>query len=311
MDAIQSLRVLRSLDFIQLYSGEILTLYGNFDGPWYRARLSFYPDAHGQRSIFGKPYQKVKYETGYAIRECQKLLDLPGEQHFLVHVTQVARAHFASDAFTHLTPDVQYRCDRFISYVNEYCHCDKSAHGLTGSGALHCLLPTSDFDWVLYTDNPAQVEACVRASNDCTPELTFSMEHVYQKYKVFHGLLQCDLDTLFAHRWKYFRYHDLCISLSVVDPSMKADVYCCQYERAERVTLQGEVVDSSGSYHTPHCIPIRCNGEDYTVLSWLFLYSGAFTTGDAVVVSGSRCTVQGQEYILVEETQDYIRKIIG
>ena len=311
MDVIQSLRYLRSLDFIQLSTGEILTLYGNFDGPWYRARLSFYPDASAQRRIHGRPYQKVRYETGYTIPACEKLLNLPGEQHFLVHVTQIENVYHASDAFTHLTADMQYRCNRFIAFINEHCHCDRAAHGLTGSGALQCLLPTSDFDWVLYHDNPAKVAACVRASAECTPELTFAMEHVYQKYRVFQGLRQCDLDVLFANRWKYFRYQGLCISLSVVDPAIKADEYCCPYERAERVTLKGEVIEGTGSYHTPHCIPIRCNGEDQTVFSWLFLYSGAFTTGDRVEVTGRRCTVHGQQYILVEEPQDYIRKIIG
>lgn len=44
MSTFLSKDVLYAWDLIKLWSGEILTIYGNFNGPWYRARLTFYPN---------------------------------------------------------------------------------------------------------------------------------------------------------------------------------------------------------------------------------------------------------------------------
>ena len=42
-----------SLDMITLRSGEVLSLCGNLNGPWYRARLTFYPCPESSRIGLG------------------------------------------------------------------------------------------------------------------------------------------------------------------------------------------------------------------------------------------------------------------
>lgn len=309
MDATQSVGNLQSLDYIQLQTGEILTICGNYEGQLLRARLSFYPDIQGDKLIDHRLYQKVRYESNFLIPKCEKVLNLPGEQHYLVHCSQVARVYRAKDAFVALPDEYATRCKQFINYLYAACQYDKGAHGLTGSGALGCLQPMSDFDWVLYSQDPTQVEVCVRSSAECNPEFTFAMEHVYRKYSTFRGLCKEDLDVLFAHRWRYFRYKEIRISINIVDPTKKADLYSRQYDKGSRTVIRGEVINGFGCYHFPYIIPVRCNGEICYVLSWLFLYNGAFAAGNSVEVSGRVCTVQGQRYILVEEHDDYIRKL--
>lgn len=208
---------------IEVRSGEILSLCGSFRGPWYRARLTFYPCAGSARLIEGKPYRKATYETGYLILGCEKILDLPGEQHFLVHHSQIARLHRAARAFEGLCDASFNECRLFMDILHRSCDLDVSQHGLTGSGALHSILPTSDFDWVIYHRDPALVKACVISSKDFKRELTFEMAHAYRKYGVFTGLSQTNLDLLFADRWKYFRFRNLHISVNFVDHLMQAD----------------------------------------------------------------------------------------
>ncbi len=295
---------------IEVRSGEILSLCGSFRGPWYRARLTFYPCAGPARLIKCKPYRKTTYETGYLILGCEKILDLPGEQHFLVHHSQITMVHRAVKAFEGLSEANFSQCKFFMDILYRFCNLDVGQHGLTGSGALHSILSTSDFDWVIYHRDPALVKAYVVSSKDFKRELTFEMTHVYSKYGVFVGLSQTDLDILFADRWKYFRFRNLRISMSFVDPLMQADDFLGVPELGDRVMFEGAVVDAVGCYHVPRIIPLYCEGEYRIVLTWLFLYNGAFVDGDIVEISGRKITLNGSKYLLVESPQDYIRKKI-
>ena len=310
MDTSLSQGILYNFDMLEVRSGEILSLCGSFRGPWYRARLAFYPRAESRRLIEGRPYQKTTYETGYSILGCEKILDLPGEQHFLVHHSQITRLHKAARAFEGLGDTSFNELRLFMDILHRSCNLDIGQHGLAGSGALHSILPTSDFDWVIYHRDPTLVKACVISSKDFKHELTFEMKHAYRKYRIFTGLSQADLNLLFVDRWKYFRFRDLHISMNFVDPLMQADDFLGVPELGERATLEGTVVDAIGCYHVPRIIPLRCEGGYCTVLTWLFLYNGALADGDVVQVSGRKIILNGSEYLLVESPQDYIRKKI-
>jgi len=296
-------------DMIELESGDILSLCGNFNGPWYRGRLSLYPRAGATRIIKGVPYRKVSYETGYQIPALRKLLDLPGEQHFLVHRTQITRIYKASGAFSGLSDENSEKCQLFIDFLYDSCRLGKNRHGLTGSGALRSILPTSDFDWIVYSRDPNPVEACILSNDIFKRELTFNMEHVYRKYAVFTKLSHKDLDALFSDRWKYFWFQGIHVSMSFVDPTLRADNLLGSFRLGDRVTLQGVIIDSVGCYHMPHIIPVDCGSKNYLIFTWLFLYNGAFKTGNAIEFSGRECVAGDEKYILVEEPQDYIRKL--
>jgi len=301
------INTLRCYDLIKVRSGEILTLNGNFDRSYCRATLSFYPSQSGNRSIDGIRYQKVTYEIGYQILQLKKLLDLPGQQHFLVSRVNILKVYNATNAFSHLSSDEKKECKQFINLLFNSCHLDKSAHGLTGSSALQCRVPTSDFDWVLYTHDLNSVQASVASF---LKSFTFDIEHAYRKYAIFTGLHKEDIDSLFKIRWRYFLFGNLHISINFVDSNMRADNLFDTRECGEQIILRGAVTDCRGCYYSPYIIPITSEGKSYTILTWIYLYNGAFSTGDIVDISGRKCIIQDQEYIVVEKPSDYIRKLI-
>ena len=301
--------VLYSSDMIKIESGEILSVCGNFEGPWCRARLSFYPHNKSRRFIKGSPYTKASYETGYILSNCEKALDLPGEQHFLVHQSQIKTIFRASEAFGGLSSKNSKQCKLLIDLFHEECHLKRVQHGLTGSGALHNIQATSDFDWIVYNRDPAAIETYVTSNNRFRRELTFDMSHVYKKYRVFTGLSRMDIDRLFQDRWKYFQFQDMRISMSFVDPLMRADDFIELTKTRKRITMKGTITDAIGCYHMPRVIPLICDNNHYLLLTWLFLYNGAFKAGDVVEFSGTECSINDNTYVLVETPQDYIKKL--
>jgi predicted nucleotidyltransferase len=301
--------VLYWLDMVVVRSGEILTLYGNFDGPWYRVRLSFYPNKESTRLVEGRPYTKVTYETGYYIPGCQKVLDLPGEQHFEIHQSQIVKVYRALKAFDGLSRENLRQCLDLIDFLFVNCNLEKTRNGLTGSGALHGISPTSDFDWVIYERDPARVKSCIVSSDHFKRELTFTMAHVYRKYQFLVGLNQKRLDALFTERWKYVRYQNLALSFSFVDPSARADGFFRPDYTGDQIIVRATVTDCAGCYHSPRIIPVVSSRGEHKVLTWLFLYSGAFKDGDTIEVSGRVCRYSEVEYILVESPTDYIRNL--
>lgn len=292
-----------------LRSEEVLSICGSFEGSWCRARLTFYPCPNSDRHIGGKPYRKVSYETGQTIPGCLKLLDLPGEQHFLVHRSQIRRIYRPMDAFAGLQGEIAEQCERLVTLFEVSCRVAREHHGLTGSGALHALSANSDFDWIIYERNPSKMETYVRGNERFPPEFTFPMAHVYRKYAIFEGLQPEDIDALFLSRWKYFRFGDLRVSLSFVDPHFKADAFLWRSSLGKQVLLRGEVQNPTGCYHMPRLLPINCGKRVSHVLTWLFLYGGAFKKGDVVEVRGRKCQLGHSRFVLVESPSDYIRKV--
>lgn len=295
-------------DLVKTGSGEIFSLCGNYDGPDLRARLSYYPDANGPIIIDGIAYRKAKYEIGYHINELPKLLDLPGEQHYLLNRSKIAKTYRASNAFQRLSSEDSVFCESFINRLQEFCQIDKNAHGITGGSLLHERLPSSDFDWVTYIRDPSGIESLVKSDHNFQKELTFSMDHVHKKYSIFSNLNRTDIDTLFANRWKYFRYKNHLVSINLVDPNMRADdLLSSSIDYGDRVKIQGSIPDVTGSYHVPRLIPIEKDKENVVILTWLFLYNGAFSRGDNVEIGGRECQIDNQKFILVETPDDYIR----
>ncbi len=189
-------------------------------------------------------------------------------------------------------------------------HIYRDLHGLTGSLAVHQRMPLSDFDWIMYIQNPHLVETCIRLNSHFHRELTFSMKHVYKKYSIFQLLDSYDLNKLFLDRWKYFRYEDMLVSISLVNPITRADKFLSvPLIYGNRVNLTGTIVDATCCYHIPYIIPIQCDGEIFRAFTWLFLYNGAFKTGDRVELAGRECLVGGEVYILIETPDDCIRKV--
>ena len=299
---------LRCYDLIQIKSGEIFTLNGNFDGQYCRATLSFYPRPVGDRLVGKFKYQKVTYETSYKVSEAHKCLDLPGQQQFILNRNKIVRLHKASDSFLFLEEDKKNQCRQFMSCLSGTNRFNSQFHGLTGSSALKCRLPTSDFDWVLYRPQPNLIRKNV---SQLQKVFTFDFAHAYQKYAIFSNLLKLDINNLFETRWKYVLFQSLNISLNFVDPNWRADKLINTSLPGQQIVLTGKVLKACGCYYLPYTIKIKNNKKNYTILSWIYLYNGAFADGELIEVSGKKCLLGGQEYIVVENPQDYIRKLVS
>lgn len=259
--------------------------------------------------IDGKLYKKADYETGFIIPGCQKLLDLPGEQHYLVHQSHIAATYRPCDAFEGLSKDMFDQCQAFIDLLAKHCGIDTDRHGLMGSRALRCALPMSDFDWAIYCRDPSSVKAFVTSDPRFTRELPFTMAHAYRKYASFTGLGQKGLTALFDDRWKYVRFKDLSMSITFVDPTLRADNLLGLGRIGKRVIVEATVSDYVGSYHSPRVVEVASGEKKHKILTWLFLYNGAFKEGDVVEVAGRTFEINNDTYILVEQPQDYIRNL--
>ena len=75
----------------------------------------------------------------------------------------------------------------------------------------------------------------------------------------------------------------------------------------KEIKLEGKVVDADGCYHVPRIIKVNCDGAVHSVFTWLFLYNGAFQNGDIVEFTGIHCRIGGQEYVLVDALNHYIK----
>lgn len=290
-------------DLIMVRSGEILTINGNFDGEYCRATLSLFPSSMGNRLIDGRVYKKATYELGYKIPYVRKILDLPGQQQFLVDRNSIVRVYSARRAFDSLSFQDKIRTRLFMDYLG----LDYNFHGLTGSSASGCRLSDSDFDWVLYTNQLWSVKQSVV---DVPRMLTFDMQHAYRKYHVFEVLSKQDIDLIFGNKWKYLWFCGLHISVNFVDMAVRADHLCDTDNCRDRLVLRGRVIDGKGSYYSPYVIPFESDGQTYQILTWLYLYNGAFASGDLIELSARIGSFGGQEYLVVERPPDYIRKLV-
>lgn len=290
-------------------TGDIVTSYGNYVGDLYRCRLSFYPDDSGNVVIAGNRYRKVMYETGYTIAGIDKVLDLPGEQHFLLHYSNVRERFDPRKAFDLESCPHKSVCLAFKELMLERCRLPLDAHGLTGSGMLGCAHGDSDLDWVVYAPYSPAFKGGVMDSGHCTSALTFLMSHALRKYSVFTGFEPHQLSALFSDRWKYFSFQNVPISLNFVDEKMLADDFLKPPRYIRRETTRAHVVDETGAYQFPRIVKLSRAGERFAAFSWLFMYAGAFRKGDYLEVSGTIVQQGSVEYLLVESPNDYIRNI--
>jgi predicted nucleotidyltransferase len=296
-------------DLIRLRSGEILSVVGNFVGPMLRGRIAYLPDNEGDREIAGRRYTKATYETGHLLICGHRVLNLPGEQHFLVPRERVAAWYPAYGAFEYVPPEYQAECTDLIARLARDCDIAPEDNGLTGSGALRSIRLESDFDWVVYQRDPSRLRQYVTSRPDIfVPELTFSLAHIARKYDILRGITIPHRLRLFSERWKYYRYGSLRISVSFVDPAETVDHLLNPRTLHGDVRMTAQVIDGPSSYHMPFRIPVVAESGFYQLLTWQFLYNGAFEAGDIVEVSGEECMVGGEKYVLVERPSHFIRK---
>jgi len=301
--------VILDLDLIRLRSGEILTVYGTYEGNVCRARLTFIADPNGDRRIKGEIYRKVTVNQHGEIPNCEKVLDLPGEEHYLVARSEIESIFPARDGFLSLTREEDDICKSLINLLQEECQIDPTAHGLGGSSALGCRKERSDFDWVLYDDTAVgRLEEYIQQSKILDKVWPFTAEYAVSKYKGITTLSKADILTLFRKKRKYFGYRGRAFSVSVVSRTFFADKLLRLILTGEIDRFSGTIINGTTSHFMPRILAVRTpEGRIVEVLSWLFLYSGAFHDGDVVEVVGAVADVKARRFIAITRREHYIR----
>jgi predicted nucleotidyltransferase len=279
--------------------------------------MTFVHCTDGDRIVDGRRYRKVAYERYGAVKGCDKISDLPSEEHYLVHRSKIEKVFAAKMAFSKLTERERKFCFELIVRFEEHCGIPRDRHGLGGSSALGCRTGKSDFDWIIYDDEAVEkVLGYMRRSPEYFPCWTFSEEHIRKKYALITDLPMPEVLHLFAlkrSRMKYFRYRDQLVSLSFVSAQKPADQFLSEIRSGTLDLCTGVVVDAKSIHGVPQILPIRTNRNNRVekVLSWLFLYSGAFQNGDSVEVLGERVAIANEHFIIVDRKQHYIRLLSG
>ena len=300
---------LSDLDLIELKSGEILSVVGTFRGEECRARLTFVPNPAGRYIIKGRPYQKISFESYGALPGCSNLLELPGEEHYLVQYDRIRRVYRVRRGFGHLTSRERKRCDDLRALLARACGIKRSEHGLGGGSVLGARRYDSDFDWVIYRRLWNEVRSLVTSDPSFTPQFTFSLDYIRRKYLRITILKWRDVFSLFEERWKFVRFKKLSISFNFVDPSFFADDFLKGGKVGRGRHITETVIDADGCYVVPRIITVSSRRHEVQVFTWLWLYNGAFQNGDVVEVKGASFECGGKEYLLVEQYDHYIRRL--
>ncbi len=194
------------LDLIQLATGEILSSCGTYEGDQCRARVTFIPDGRGDRSVANRRYTKITYNHHGDIPNCTKLLDLPGEEHYLIPHSEIVAVFRPSEGFRKLVPEDMNVCNLLINMLETECQIAPEAQGLAGSSALGCRTHSSDFDWVVYDGSAVErVERFIESCPQFESEWPFTTTHVISKYRQVTSLPPTDVLALFARKRKYFQ----------------------------------------------------------------------------------------------------------
>lgn len=305
---IEKPEILCDFDLVKLKSGEVLSVVGNYKGSTFRGRLTYYPNPEGTLYIDGLRYSKIRTEIDYSL-PYSKVLNLPGEQHYIIVWDDVSKIYYPRNGFDHLSPHDLALYREFCQLLINHCNLRMQDFGLAGSSAINARRGSSDFDLVIYTREVGEVKNYVVDNKDFIPELTFDLNLVSEKYSVFNNFSTQELHKLFLRRWKYINYKGLHISISFVDPNSLADQFLSLENIGTEELVKGKVVDEHGSSFSPRIITVEDTktGRYFDILSWLFLYNGAFQQGDVIESRGQNSRVDKQEFILVESPDTYIK----
>lgn len=290
------------LDMLVLHTGAIVAAVGTWQTWPVRARLCYYPDPTGAVTINGSRHAKVTYERASGLPGLEQVLALPGENHYLVHRHDV-RQHLTTVPAPATAPRP----------VREHVHAFENAGlapRLGGSRLLGIDRPDSDYDWVIWGNNPDHVRAVVTREQRAVPALHFGLAHAMRKYEHFHHLNPVALKRLFTDRWRHVTWPRDGLDMSYLPASRTwlADPWRSTRRAGLTVRVTGTVADTSNAYFAPTLIGLDTAEGAVNVATWLFLYRGAFNLGDAVTVHGRLTHGPAGPVIFVEGSDDAIIK---
>ncbi len=276
-------------------------------GTRHRTSAPSEPAFSGPIRIGDRRFRKTSTEFGRRIAGLPKLLDLPGEEHFLVPRSRVIAHYPGIAAMSQLSADELADLRGFVELLEATKGVPASAHGLTGSLALRSRLPASDYDWVLYDTDPSTVRGLIERLADIRPVRPFSKEFLERKYLSVSGLSARELAQLFGRRWTYFYWGQRLLSLSFVSTSDCCDELLNLREYTRRAVVRGVVRGAGGSHFMPRRFEILADQRSHRILTWLFLYKGALEEGDTVEVIGHWASSGGEKFLVIGRPGEHMR----
>lgn len=176
-----------------------------------------------------------------------------------------------------------------------------------------CRLPDSDFDWIVYdVESEVREAICdfVATHASFRRSLPFSIEHASTKYRNISEMPVSAALAMLTRKRGFFVYQGFQFSLAFVCTQLTEVKYVCPGELGEIAVVHGVVDECDEVISMPRRLTIRDeSGTRHLVVSWLFLYGGAFRTGDLVVVKGRILSIGKEKCIWVESYDSYIQLV--
>jgi predicted nucleotidyltransferase len=305
-----SLVTITDRDQVIVGTGEIFTVYGTYKGEICRGRLTYIPNSQGEKLIDGHRYDKVKLQYGYDIPNLIKVVEVPGEEQFLIP-RDVINRHYSPLEIEVELDNTEYAVFTKICNAINGNITARVKHGLYGSSLFNSRGLDSDFDWIIYGNmvDFNVIREFITKSPDLIKYMYVDIQRGIKKLSWYTGLEESDILRLYEHRsWRYARVDSIDVSFHFVDPEFLCDDLLKMNHSGKTMNLSGVVKNDLCSNCTPRILGVQTKGGiDYQVLSWLHSYTGAFTSGDLVEIQGEEVLVNNEVLVLVESINHFIK----
>lgn len=293
-------------DLVEVSSGEILTVVGNYSEDRVRGRASYIPNLLGNRLVDGRSYEKnVGAHYNIRIQGARKVLDLPGEEHFILPIGHITRHWPTLGAERNLGREDFDTFSTIVNEVNRY-GLHGTRLGIGGSTAVNARLDKSDFDIIAITKNPDELISALNFFSAAPP---FSREFAVEKYRPFNLMSEDALWTLFERRKKYLQIGMTQASISFVDDEVLHDRYLDMERSGHLSFVRGEVRRADRGHFPFSEFEIVDQHEIFRIFSPLYFYRSAFQEGDRVEGIVELGQSIAGEHAIVEGVRTFIRSV--
>ena len=299
--------VIHDLDILELHTGHLLTAYGSHEGPFVRARLSYLPNEEGKPGLSGRRFEKIiRQELALFDTEVRLLNSFPGEQQFLVPRSKIANVYppLPAEAAGLSANALEWR-----EQVAATLKISERRIAVGGGRSLGMWNDASDVDWIVYLSDSAPLRQALREDPLVRPSFHFGMNNALAKWGAHRHLSHDDIRALFDYRWRHFERAGEPMSAMMVNLDLRGDDLVELPPPGSRMTVRGTLASASGCDVNPRWMTLRSGTQVWTLLTWTFLYHGGLKEGQAVEVSGRLYKIRGQDTLVIDHPDDYIRPL--
>ncbi len=302
-------------DIIRVQSGELFTIYGNYQLNKCIARLSYIPDQSGDRLFEGIPYRKIKSQRVEHPNELTIFSDMDGEQQYIISSEQII-SHFSPLQNSRYQGEMHQKRIEFEEHLRKKIS-DDIRVGFTGSGLLGIMQNGSDYDWIIYSSS--QLVDDILQSIFSHPKFEFKnwldMDGLCKKYSNLKNLTNDDIRKMYVGKKRFGNLFGVNSSFLFVNPNRFYDTYIYPDIICKEYSFSGEISNWQESYFVPSSlIAISKSGISTNLLIWPNLYYAFISPSKdqkSILVEGvgELIDVKGTEYVRIYNHNHYIKLI--